>query len=94
MRQRWGQIHKFKSPFLQRPLRLPGAGLQGLWWRQPLEMKTCTGRTKKTKIISRFIDNTSAMSDMACCAIKADQFAILDFVGAVEDDLSKSYELI
>ena len=39
------------------------------------------------------IDNISAMSDTASCAIEAAQSAILDAVEAVEDDLSKSYEL-
>ena len=39
------------------------------------------------------IDNISAMSDTACCAIEASQLSILDAVEALEDDLSKSYEL-
>ena len=33
------------------------------------------------------------MSDTACCAIEASQLSILDAVEALEDDLSKSYEL-
>ena len=39
------------------------------------------------------IDNISAMSDTARCATEAAQTAILDAVEAVEDDLSKYYEL-
>ena len=39
------------------------------------------------------IDNISAMSDTASCAIEAAQSAILDAVEAAEDELSRYYEM-
>ena len=39
------------------------------------------------------IDNISSMSDTSFCAIEAAQLAILDAVEAVEDDLSRYYEM-